>query len=277
MGRVFSNTILYAFVLFVLFACNSSNNNKDNSTVIAKKSSSKTVHKSERYVRNNYQTKESRLTRQANKFIGSYFLKGYHEEKLIALTFDDGPSQYTEQILDVLATSNIKASFFWQGSRLAQFQNVIERTKLAGHTIANHSWDHPHSAVLPTKVWWQQQVLKTNEEMHKLLGITPHFYRPPFGEISDKQVKHLKQQGMKVILWSADSQDWNDKTNSVVNIQNAIISYQHPEMITLMHDGGGNRQNTVDALPAIIKHYHQQGYRFVTLQTLLGISDKDTL
>ena len=238
---------------------------------------SNAVHKLEQYVRTDdvdNQVKVSELTRQANKFFGSYFLEGYNEEKLIALTFDDGPSQYTTKILDVLEQADVKASFFWQGSHLASYKNVIERALLADHTIANHSWNHPHSADFSTQVLWQQQVLKTNEEMQSLLGITPRFYRPPYGEISDEQMTFLEQKGMKVMLWSVDSRDWNPETNSVEHIQSEIINHQHAEMITLMHDSGGNRQNTVDALPEIIEHYKNQGYRFVNLQTLLGISDK---
>jgi len=238
---------------------------------------SNTTHKLEQYVRTDdvdNQIKVSELTRQANKFFGSYFLEGYNEEKLIALTFDDGPSEYTAKILDVLEQADVKASFFWQGSRLASYISVVERTFLAGHTIANHSWNHPHSADFSTEMLWQQQVLKTNEEMQRLFGITPRFYRPPYGEVSDEQVVFLEQKGMKVMLWSVDSRDWNPETNSVEHIQNEIINHQHAEMITLMHDSGGNRQNTVDALPEIIEHYKSQGYRFVNLQTLLGISDK---
>jgi len=238
---------------------------------------SNAVHKLEQYVRTDdvdNQVKVSELTRQANKFFGSYFLEGYNEKKLIALTFDDGPSQYTAKILDVLEQADVKASFFWQGSRLASYTSVIERTLIAGHTIANHSWNHPHSGDFSTQTLWQQQVQKTNEQMQDLFGITPRFYRPPYGEISDEQVTFLEQKGMKVMLWSVDSRDWNSETNTVEHIRSKIINHQHAEMITLMHDSGGNRQNTVDALPAIIEHYQNQGYRFVNLQTLLGISDK---
>lgn len=234
-------------------------------------------HKIEQYVRTadvENQVKVSELTRQANKFFGSYFLEGYNQEKLVALTFDDGPSQYTEKILDVLEKADVKASFFWQGKNLAGYVEVIKRSILAGHTIANHSWNHPHSAGYSTQVLWQQQVLRTNIEMESLFGFTPRFYRPPYGEVSDEQVEFLEEKGMKVMLWSVDSRDWNPETNSIKHIQSEIINHQHEEMITLMHDSGGNRQNTVDALPSIIEHYKNQGYHFVNLQTLLGISDK---
>ena len=121
---------------------------------------------------------------------------------------------------------------------------------------------------------WQQQVVTTNDEFKQLFNISPRFYRPPYGEISDQQIEYLASKGMKVMLWSVDSRDWNPELNSIDKIESELINNQHEEVITLMHDAGGNRQNTVDALPAIIAHYKSQGYRFVNLETLLGISDK---
>ncbi|GAA0814167.1 hypothetical protein GCM10009111_10650 [Colwellia asteriadis] len=214
------------------------------------------------------------LSRQGNLFIGSYFLEGYNHEKLIALTFDDGPSEYTQKILDVLNEAKIPASFFWQGKNLSPYQSLIKQTIKDGHTVANHSWNHTNGTTLSVDALWQQQVVKTNNEFQRLFNITPRFYRPPYGEITDEQVQSLTEHGMKVLLWSVDSRDWNSSINTVEYIESEIINNQHEEVITLMHDAGGNRQNTVDSLPAIIKHYQSQGYRFVNLETLLGISDK---
>jgi len=236
-----------------------------------------TEKKSEQYVRTGNvpnQIAIEELARQANLYQGSYFIEGLNHEKLIALSFDDGPSQYTTQILDVLEQAQVPASFFWQGQNLAAYQAVIERSITSGHTVANHSWDHANGMRYNGDELWQQQVSPTNDEFQKLFNITPRFYRPPYGEITDDQIEYLANKGMKVLLWSVDSRDWNPALNSVTNIESALINNQHEEVITLMHDAGGNRQNTVDSLPAIIEHYKAQGYRFVNLETLLGISDK---
>lgn len=214
------------------------------------------------------------LERQASLHIGKYFLEGLNHEKLIALSFDDGPSLYTALILDVLEQAEVSASFFWQGQNLTQYQEVIKRSIKAGHTIANHSWNHRNGLEYSEDDLWQKQVAKTNDKFQQLFNITPRFYRPPYGEISDAQVEHLASKGMKVLLWSVDSRDWNPALNSVEEIERELINNQHEEVISLMHDAGGNRQNTVDSLPAIIEHYKGQGYRFVNLETLLGISDK---
>ena len=233
--------------------------------------------KSEQYVRTGNvpdQIAIEELARQANLYQGSYFIEGLNHEKLIALSFDDGPSQYTTQILDVLEQAKVPASFFWQGKNLVSYQTVIERSIAAGHTVANHSWNHANGMNYNGDELWQQQVSPTNDEFQQLFNITPRFYRPPYGEITDKQIEYLANKGMKVLLWSVDSRDWNPALNSVANIESVLINNQHEEVITLMHDAGGNRQNTVDSLPAIIAHYKTQGYRFVNLETLLGISDK---
>ena len=240
-------------------------------------SSNLAIKKTHQYVRTNDvadQISVSELSRQANLYVGSYFIEGLNHEKLIALSFDDGPSQYTSQILDVLEQAEVTASFFWQGQSLVQYSDVVERSIAAGHTVANHSWNHANGMAYTPDDLWQKQVLNTNQEFQKHFKVTPRFYRPPYGEITDEQVAFLARKGMKVLLWSVDSRDWNPTLNSVEQIETELISHQHEEAITLMHDAGGNRQNTVDALPAIIEHYKEQGYRFVNLETLLGISDK---
>lgn len=234
-------------------------------------------HKAEQYVRTgdvNNQVAVSELTRQASDFIGAYFLEGWNQEKLIALTFDDGPSSYTTQILDLLAEHQIHASFFWMGENMVSNQSIMTRALGEGHTLANHSWSHPHGRSLTNDELWQQQVLKTNELFQASVGITPRFYRPPYGEITDEQIAFLDERGMKVILWSVDTRDWNSPTVTTENISDVMINNLHPEVINLMHDAGGNRQNTVDALPTVIEYYRSQGYRFVNLEQMLGISDK---
>ena len=204
---------------------------------------------------------------------GLVFLEDWNRKKLIALTFDDGPFTYTEQILNTLQAHKVKASFFWMGNRLAQNKALVLRAKQAGHTLANHSWSHPHGMALLPDELWREQIDKTNQAFKQIIGHKPRFYRPPYGEITDQQVEDMGQQGMKIMIWSIDPRDWDtDKVDSK-KIESVIIDNLHPETITLLHDGG-NSPNTVNALPRVIEHYRQQGYQFVTLEQLLGISDR---
>ena len=213
---------------------------------------------------------KSELTRQANQFVDLYFVEGWGQQKHIALTFDDGPSAYTTQILDILDKYQAKASFFWLGSKIASQQAIVTRAVQGGHTVANHSWSHPHGKLLTTDELWLQQVQPTNKAMAQVSGNSPLFYRPPFGEITDEQVLMLAEQGMITVLWSVDTRDWDEQTITAKHISDTVISQAHPEMIALMHDDGGNRSATVAALPVIIEHYQALGYEFVSLESLLS-------
>ncbi len=210
---------------------------------------------------------------KGTQYQGLVFLEGWNQQKQVALTFDDGPYTFTEQILDTLDKYQIKASFFWVGFRLHQHKNLVVRAKKAGHTLANHSWDHPHGLALLPEVLWTEQVDKTNQAFEQIIGYKPRFYRPPYGEINEKQIEYIGDTDMKIMMWSIDPKDWNTKQVSQQNIESTVINQRHPEAIILLHDGGIS-PNTVDALPAIIEDYHQRGYQFVTLEKLLGISDK---
>ena len=108
--------------------------------------------------------------------------------------------------------------------------------------------------------------------MNETIGYRAAIFRPPYGRIRDDQIKYLAQKGILVVNWSVDTRDWNSNTNSVENIENAVLDNQHSEAIILMHDGGGNRNNTATALSKIIESYQAQGYKFVTVDKLLGVS-----
>jgi peptidoglycan/xylan/chitin deacetylase (PgdA/CDA1 family) len=204
---------------------------------------------------------------------GFVFKEGWNHKKQIALTFDDGPGELTKPILDTLDKYQIKASFFWLGHKLHVNKALVLRAKNAGHTIANHSWDHPHGPTLSPEVLWTEQIDKANQAFKQVSGHKPRFYRPPFGEITEQQIDYIRDTGMKIIMWSIDPKDWNFDHVKQQDIELAVINNPHPQAISLMHDDT-KLTHTLEALPAIIEHYQQQGYQFVTLEQLLGISDK---
>jgi len=219
------------------------------------------------------QVPDEEFTRQAKKFPKLYFLEGLHHEKQIALTFDDGPSQYSADILEVLETNNAKATFFVTGNNIAANKSVLKNISDKGHTIAHHSWSHPDTSLFENNdLWWQQEFKPTNDLLYETLGYRVSIFRPPFGRIRDDQIEYLSQKGILVVNWSIDTRDWNPKTNTVENIESAVITNQHPEAIVLMHDGGGDRSNTVAALNHIIQNYKELGFEFVTVDKLLGVN-----
>lgn len=211
------------------------------------------------------------LARQADKFRGDYFLEGLTQSKTVALSFDDGPSPYTQGILDVLAKHQVRATFYLIGQNLEQFPDLARAAQAAGHTLANHSWDHQHfSDQTPQAL--RANLERTNDSFERLLGFRPRLFRPPYGEISDGQVALLAGLGIKTILWSIDTRDWNQPGVGSDDIVRSATVNAHGEAIVLMHDGGGVRSNTVQALDALILHYKSLGYRFVTVDQMIGVS-----
>nr|WP_316639883.1 polysaccharide deacetylase family protein [uncultured Roseateles sp.] len=211
------------------------------------------------------------LARQADKFRGDYFLEGLTQQKTVALTFDDGPSPYTQGILDLLARHQVHATFYLIGQNLEQFPDLARAAQAAGHTLANHSWDHQHfSGQTPQALWANLE--RTSDAFERLLGFRPRLYRPPYGEVSDGQVSLLAGLGIKTILWSIDTRDWNLPSVVSTDIISSATLNAHGEAMVLMHDGGGVRSNTVQALEAVILYYKAQGYRFVTVDQMIGVS-----
>ncbi|MDT0602923.1 polysaccharide deacetylase family protein [Thalassotalea castellviae] len=209
--------------------------------------------------------------KRAYQYPESYIIEGKTYSKKVALTFDDGPSKYTLQILNKLNEYNIKATFFMTGNAIKSFPNLVKQLHDEGHLIANHSWDHSNANEYQVpENYWQEQILPTNNLIKHITGVTPSLFRPPFGSTTEKIVNKLITQKMKTVIWSIDTQDWNDNINTEKNIAALAIKYAHPEAIILMHDGGGNRQSTVDALDEIIQHYRQLDYQFVTVEKLIS-------
>ncbi|UXY16993.1 polysaccharide deacetylase family protein [Chitiniphilus purpureus] len=210
--------------------------------------------------------------RQARRFAGQLWLEGPTHRPLIALTFDDGPSWNTDKLLDVLARHRVKATFFWLGREMERYPDTVRRAHREGHLLGNHSWDHPDLSGLDAATFWDEQIGATQAVFQRLLGYTPHLMRPPYGRIADAQVQHLQQRGLKVIQWSVDPQDWNRARMAFGShlIERTLQEHAHPEAIVLLHDGGGPRHKTVAAVDRTIGWLRAAGYRFVTVDELLG-------
>ncbi len=190
--------------------------------------------------------------------------------KVFALTFDDGPwPEYTRQILAILKQNNVKASFFMVGQEVARRPEIAREVRDQGHAIGNHSWDHPSRPRDPIA-----QVEKTDAIIRRELGFRPTFFRPPYGIMKNGMAAHAMSLRDPVLLWSADSNDW--KKPGVATIVRNVVNEAHPGGIALMHDGGGDRYQDVEALPIIISQLRAKGYRFVTIPELLKLRDANS-
>ncbi len=187
----------------------------------------------------------------------------------IALTFDDGPDPYyTPQILDVLDRYRIKATFFCIGRQVEAFPQIVKREYEAEHVIGNHSWAHPDLGLLPASDVLLE-LNRSSKAIQEVIGIQPMFFRPPYGSLSIHVLTQVCHLGVTTVMWNAgeEARDWsNPGVNFIIR---RILDRVRDGTIILMHDGGGDRSQTVAALPAIIRRLRDQGFRFVTIQQMV--------
>ena len=193
------------------------------------------------------------------------------EKKVIALTFDDGPwPNTTAKVLDILKKNRIKSTFFVVGQNVKNYPDLTKQIVADGHIIANHTWHH----------WYHQmnaqaaayEVANTTDIIYQTTGVRTSLFRPPGGIMNNGVAAYAKNNKYAVIIWSADSMDYS--RHAVPRLMNNIFREAKPGGIVLMHDGGGDRSNTVKALPEIISRFRKQGYEFVTVPELLEMQDQ---
>jgi Predicted xylanase/chitin deacetylase len=186
----------------------------------------------------------------------------------IALTFDDGPSPfYTAQILDILKSYHIHATFFEIGLNVEQYPAITRAVQAGGNVIGNHSWNHPDLTTLSAEsLRWQIET--TSTMIQTVTGRKPLLIRPPYGSINAYVHTQLVQMGHLPVLWNIDTVDWSRPGTSY--IINMVLTQARNGSIILMHDGGGNRSQTVAALPTIISTLQSRGFKFVTVQEMIG-------
>jgi peptidoglycan/xylan/chitin deacetylase (PgdA/CDA1 family) len=183
--------------------------------------------------------------------------------KYVVLTFDDGPDVvYTPKILDVLAQYDAKATFFEIGKNVNRHPELTKRIHDAGHSVQNHTWTHADLRKLAAAAF-RQQVTSTDQAIRAQIGTTPGCLRPPYGGMDATVRRRAKALGKDLVVWTIDSRDWTKPGTSAI-VQH-VLKGVHNGSVILMHDGGGNRTQTVAALPVILKSLKAQGYGFRTV------------
>ena len=192
-------------------------------------------------------------------------------EKVIALTFDDGPwPETTEKVLAALKKENVKATFYMVGQPLKSFPELGKKVLADGHVIANHTLHHWYKQMSPLVA--QREIEDTQQIIRDILKVETAYFRPPGGVLTNGLVAYAQKQGQSVNMWSVDSNDSHPKRPSPEAMLKTILAQATPGGIVLMHDGGGSHDNTAKAVPQIIIKLREQGYRFVTVPELLEIS-----
>ncbi|MFF2176472.1 polysaccharide deacetylase family protein [Lysinibacillus sp. NPDC058147] len=198
------------------------------------------------------------------------------DEKVIALTFDDGPhKKYTPDILDILDKYNAKATFFIVGENAEKNPELALRIHEEGHELAIHTYTHPFRTNVSNLM---KEIKQTHATIFGITGYAPVLFRPVEGQYTDSMIDAIAKEGYKVVMWSwhLDTFDW--KSPGEQKIVNTVLKGAKPGSVVLFHDGGGNREQTVKALKKILPELEEQGYKFVTISELLEIqklSNKD--
>ena len=187
---------------------------------------------------------------------------GPRSRKRIALTFDDGPSVYTNNVLNILNKRHVHSTFFEIGQEMPGRADIMRRIINSGSEIGNHSLHHETNGASAASL------SETSARIKAATGFEPCLYRPPGGYISATTSRAAYRQGMSNILWDVDTNDWQGPSSAT--IYSRVVSAAHSGSIVLMHDGGGNRSATVGALPRIISTLKGRGYELVTVTDLLG-------
>ncbi|MDO8184140.1 polysaccharide deacetylase family protein [Conexibacter sp. JD483] len=196
----------------------------------------------------------------------AYVTNGSRSRKVVALTFDDGPSPYTTGFLDVLRAKGVKGTFFQIGQQVSSYPTVEKRILAEGHELANHTWSH--ATVSGGGSLATSQISSTTNAIQTVSGFKPCAFRAPGGAISSSLVSLARGLGYSTIEWDVDPQDW--RTPGTDAIYSRIVSAARSGSIILMHDGGGNRSQTLAALPRVIDTLRARGYGFVTIHEMTG-------
>ena len=182
-------------------------------------------------------------------------------KKYVALTFDDGPSIYTKEIIDTLKKHEVNATFFILGNKVKPYQELLNESLNNGNILGNHSYNHKWLIKL-NEDELNNQIIKTNEEIKLYTGFTPTLLRPTYGSVNNK-VKHLN---MDIVLWTVDTMDWKYRNVSTI-VSRATKKLKDGDII-LMHD---IYKTSALAVDKIITEIKKQGFELVTIPELKEI------
>jgi peptidoglycan/xylan/chitin deacetylase (PgdA/CDA1 family) len=188
--------------------------------------------------------------------------RALHLEKTIALTFDDGPHpEFTLRIAEALEQRGVPATFFVVGERAEAHPEIVRSLAAAGHSVQNHSLTHVDLRDLDD-AGFATEVDGASEVLERLVA-RPSCVRPPFGRHDDMVVERIEQRGLRMVLWDISVLDW--KQQPARWIAGQIVKRAEPGSVVLLHDGGGDREQTVRAVPMLVDSLVDRGYRFVTI------------
>ena len=193
------------------------------------------------------------------------------EEKYVALTFDDGPCEYTNRLLDILKENDSRATFFLAGDKLGAYKDVVTRYKREGHGVGNHLYSHTPLPKMSNAAI-NDEIAKTDSIFEEISGETIDFIRAPHGLYTEESRKAESLMERPLIGWNVDSFDFIFQMKEI--IEHRLLNKINNDSIVLMHDVF---EGTVDAIESCLPKLIKQGFSFVDLHTLFSQRDKALL
>ncbi len=197
----------------------------------------------------------------------NFYIKAFNKkntsEKIVAITFDDGPVDNTAEIIKLLYTYNAKASFFFIGDNIKKHSALVKRIHQEQHTIGNHSYKHQNNFPLQSSKTIIHEIEATNNIFMELIGKKLKYFRPPFGVTNPTLAKAVLKTGMKVVGWSIRSLDTT--TMSKEKVLKRIVSRISPGKVILLHD---NSENIIWVLERLLQYLQENNYKAVSLEQL---------
>lgn len=217
-----------------------------------------------------------------NQIWGTTVTSGPADQKVVALTFDDGPNPpYTDAILDELHARDVKATFFVVGRAAKAHPGELRRMAQEGHAIGNHTWDHPHLLMQTTRQI-REELARTDEAIFRATGQRPRLMRPPFGARDFAVLSAARRDGYSVVMWSVPlPNDWEQPGDATIAAR--VLKNVKDGSIIVLHDGNRgllctaksaqacDRSQDVGATRMIVTELRAQGFRFVTIPELMAL------
>jgi peptidoglycan-N-acetylglucosamine deacetylase len=186
---------------------------------------------------------------------------GPRERRVVALTFDDGPSDYTDDFLRVLREKDVPGTFFEVGQVMPGREETMRAILAAGGELGDHTMGH-------VEYPGHEQIAGAAQRIEAYTHFRPCLFRPPGGGVDAGVIATAGSLGMRTVNWDVDPRDWSTPGTGAIYAN--VVGHTRPGSIVLMHDGGGPRGETLAALPRIIDTLRARGYRFATVTELLG-------
>ena len=196
------------------------------------------------------------------------------KEKVVALTFDDGPHPtFTPELLKILDKYHVKATFFMIGREMEKHPEIVREVMARGHVIGNHTYTHPHDIEIDTETQIIRELDLCENTIEKITGKRSHLFRPPRGLVDSTVFMIAEEEGYPVILWTVSADHHDAPTPK--DMAKRVLRLIRPGGIVLSHDGTAcTRWKDVAATPMIIEELKKRGYRFVTIPELLKMRPK---